>query len=86
MPVIQALSATPANRDVRVHDLSLCGKRVPGTQGQNLISVLRNGKMEGIGINPRDPNMRLLAHSDGTCQWMYTDPSTKKNYYGHRFK
>jgi hypothetical protein len=28
MPVIQALSTTPANRDVRVHDDSVCGRLI----------------------------------------------------------
>jgi hypothetical protein len=43
MPVIQALSTSPTNRDVRVHDVL----GIPGTAGQDCIRVLKYGPNGG---------------------------------------
>jgi len=43
MPVIQALSTSPTNRDVRVHDLF----GIPGTAGQDCSTVLKYGPNGG---------------------------------------
>ena len=84
MPVMQALTATPGNRDVRVHDDTLApllmanglafaadtSKKISGKDVEDVANFLKNG---------------IVSSSDTTWHFSrgQTVPSYKPNYYTH---